>query len=323
MMLALGDYFFSGDTASYQNKAESRNYRWEGQNVIGQCPLYHYMGPGEQDLKLDGVIYADYHAIDGYTLSPKESRITAHAADFLENFKNPQARSFTETHLSEIVQKIASEHGLEAKIAPALTNIRLENLHQTAESDLHFLTRLGQQYNVLIKPSGHCLVAMPMGKGISPTGAALPWVTLTPDSVMSWSLQCSKKEEVSSVTAKGYDTDSAEEFHETIGDEDDSDENMGYSLRGLYPTREAAKVAAQAVYEKLMQKAYTFSAEIPGNPQVLAESKLTLQGFRPGIPTDWILSRSSHSLSSSGYKTSLEAMVPTEYQKLMAEKDKA
>jgi phage protein U len=61
MMLALGNYFFSWLTASYQNKTESRNYRWEVQNVIGQFPLYQYMGPGEQDLKLDGVIYSNYH----------------------------------------------------------------------------------------------------------------------------------------------------------------------------------------------------------------------------------------------------------------------
>jgi phage protein U len=61
MMLALGPYFFSWLTASYQNKTESRNYRWEVQNVVGQFPLYQYMGPGEQDLKLDGVIYSNYH----------------------------------------------------------------------------------------------------------------------------------------------------------------------------------------------------------------------------------------------------------------------
>jgi phage protein U len=60
MMLALGPYFFSWLTASYQNKSESRSYRWESQNVIGQFPLYQYMGPGEQELKLDGVIYSNY-----------------------------------------------------------------------------------------------------------------------------------------------------------------------------------------------------------------------------------------------------------------------
>jgi phage protein U len=61
MMLSLGNYFFSWLTASYQNKTESRNYCWKVQNVIGQFPLYQYMGPGEQDLKLDGVIYSNYH----------------------------------------------------------------------------------------------------------------------------------------------------------------------------------------------------------------------------------------------------------------------
>ena len=60
MMMALGNYFFSWLTASYQDKEESRNYRWEAQNVVGQSPFYHYVGPGEQSLKLDGVIYSNY-----------------------------------------------------------------------------------------------------------------------------------------------------------------------------------------------------------------------------------------------------------------------
>lgn len=60
MMMALGNYFFSWLTASYDNKEESRNYCWEAQHVVGQAPLYHYMGPGEQTLKLDGVIYSHY-----------------------------------------------------------------------------------------------------------------------------------------------------------------------------------------------------------------------------------------------------------------------
>lgn len=60
MMMALGHYFFSWLTASYDNKEESRSYRWEAQNVVGHLPLYQYMGPGEQTLKLDGVIYSNY-----------------------------------------------------------------------------------------------------------------------------------------------------------------------------------------------------------------------------------------------------------------------
>jgi hypothetical protein len=94
-----------------------------------------------------------------------------------------------------------------------------------------------------------------------------------------------------------------------------SNGDIGYSLRGLYPTREAAKIAAKSVYEKLTQKAYTFTAEIPGDPNILAESRLRLKNFRPEIPTSWIISRSTHSLNSAGYRTALEAMRPSDYQK--------
>jgi phage protein D len=255
-------------------------------------------------------------AVDGYALSHNEMRITAHAADFLESFKNPKSRSFENTSLENILQTISSEHNIEARVSHELANITFPAIHQTSESDLHFLTRLGQQFNILIKPAGSCLVAMPAGHGQAISGTQLannwlPEVTITPDSTINWSLQYSKKDQIPSVTAKGYDTDSAEEFFETAGEEDYSDSDIGYSLRGLYPTRDAAKTAAKAMYEKLTQKAYTFTAEIPGNPNVLAESRLHLKNFRSEIPTDWIISRSVHTLNSAGYRTSLEAMVPS------------
>lgn len=272
--------------------------------------------------KETGVYDMGTFSIDGYTLSAKEIHITAHAADFLENFKNPQTRTFTQTTLASIVRTVAQNHGIEALVSEALSSIKITTLHQTAESDLHFLTRLGQQYHLLIKPAGHTLVALPLNAKVSASGQALPEVVLTPDSVLNWNLRLSKREEIPSVTAKGYDVDTAEEFHETVGDGDYSEEPVGYALRGLYPTRDAAKTAAQSVYEKLIQKTYTFSAEIIGNPFIMAESHLFLQGFQHEIPTRWKVSRTTHSLSSSGYKTSLEAMLEQEYTKQFAEERK-
>jgi phage protein D len=224
-------------------------------------------------------------------------------------------RNRTIPAVDEVVQNIAADHGISAKVSQELAGIKFPVLHQTAESDLHFLTRLGQQFNILIKPAGNCLVATPAGHGQAASGAQLPEIILTPNSVINWSLQFSKKEQVPSVVAKGYDTDSAEEFFESVGEEDFSNGDIGYSLRGLYQTREAAKIAAKSVYEKLTQKAYTFTAEIPGDPNVLAESRLRIQNFLSAIPTNWIISRSTHTLNSAGYRTSLEAMVPSDYQK--------
>lgn len=267
--------------------------------------------------KETGVYDMGTFAIDGYTLSAQEIHITAHAADFLTHFKNPQTRTFTQTTLAELVHTIAKEHGIEAIVAPEMSGIAIPTLHQTAESDLHLLTRLGQQYHLLIKPAGNKLVALPLGAAV-----AVPEVVITPDSVTTWSLRLSKREEIPSVTATGYDVDTASEFHETVGDGDYSEEPIGYALRGLYPTRQAAKVAAQAVYEKLIQKTYTFTAEIPGNPLVMAESRLRLQGFQSAVPTSWKVSRTTHALTSSGYKTTLEAMLDADYKRQFEEEQK-
>lgn len=264
--------------------------------------------------KETGVYDMGTFAIDGYTLSHREIHITAHAADFLEDFKNPQTRTFTQTTLGAILQTIAQNHGIEACIAEDISSIKITTLHQTSESNLHFLTRLGQQYHLLIKPAGHALVALKPS-----SSQILPEVTLMPDSVMNWSLRLSKREEIPSVTAKGYDVDTAEEFHETVGDENYSEESVGYALRGLYPTREAAKLAAKAVYEKLIQKTYTFSAKIVGNPLVMAESRLILKGFQAEVPVKWKVLRTTHVLNSSGYTTSLEAMLEAEYKEQFEE----
>jgi phage protein D len=109
-------------------------------------------------------------SIDGYALSHSEMRITAHAADFLEDLKNPKSRSFENTSLENIIQIIAADHNIPARISPNLSNINFPAIHQTAESDLHFITRLGQQFNILIKPAGNCLIAMQSGHGFNISG---------------------------------------------------------------------------------------------------------------------------------------------------------
>lgn len=147
--------------------------------------------------KETGVYDMGIFAIDGYTLSQKEIHITAHAADFLEDFKNPKTRTFTQTTLGEIIQNIAKNHGIEARITEDISRIKIYTLHQTSESDLHFLTRLGQHYHFMIKPAGHVLVALK-----NSSLQTLPEVILTPDSVMNWSLRLSKREEIPSVPLK-------------------------------------------------------------------------------------------------------------------------
>ena len=60
MMLALGPYRFSINTAAYQNLKHSSEYRWPATERIGKEPLLQATGKGSERIELEGVIYPYY-----------------------------------------------------------------------------------------------------------------------------------------------------------------------------------------------------------------------------------------------------------------------
>ena len=60
MMLLLGEYRFSVDTAAYQSKNRTTTYRWGKQDRIGTEPWLQFVGPGDDTINIEGVIYPHY-----------------------------------------------------------------------------------------------------------------------------------------------------------------------------------------------------------------------------------------------------------------------
>ncbi|WP_434361069.1 phage tail protein [Parasalinivibrio latis] len=60
MMMMLGGYRFSVDTVAYERISRDTGYRWEKQDVIGTQPALQFLGPGDDTLSLDGVLYPHY-----------------------------------------------------------------------------------------------------------------------------------------------------------------------------------------------------------------------------------------------------------------------
>ncbi|MDE0433203.1 MAG: phage tail protein [Bryobacterales bacterium] len=56
-MMALGAFRFSLSTASYQSFLHKVEHRWVRQDVIGAPPRHQYLGPGEQTIIMEGIIY--------------------------------------------------------------------------------------------------------------------------------------------------------------------------------------------------------------------------------------------------------------------------
>jgi uncharacterized protein len=60
VLLALGAYRFSVATGSYQKFDRTSEWRWPATERIGMAPAKQYVGPGEDSITIDGVIYPHY-----------------------------------------------------------------------------------------------------------------------------------------------------------------------------------------------------------------------------------------------------------------------
>ena len=60
VMLRLGEYSFSIDTAAYQKLTRSTVYRWAPQERVGTHSALQFTGYGEDVITLDGRIYPDW-----------------------------------------------------------------------------------------------------------------------------------------------------------------------------------------------------------------------------------------------------------------------
>lgn len=60
IMMQLGAFKFSLNTAAYQSLSHSTGYRWQGQERFGQLPAQQYTGPGEDSVTLSGDIYPSF-----------------------------------------------------------------------------------------------------------------------------------------------------------------------------------------------------------------------------------------------------------------------
>lgn len=60
VMMALGGLRFGVNRAAYQSFSRSVGWRWEQVNRIGRQPAQQFLGPGADEITLEGVIYPHF-----------------------------------------------------------------------------------------------------------------------------------------------------------------------------------------------------------------------------------------------------------------------
>ena len=73
VMMALGSYRFALETSAYQQLQRTISYRWQAQDRINNDPAMQFVGPGAEQINLEGVIYPDFRGGLGQIEDMKDS----------------------------------------------------------------------------------------------------------------------------------------------------------------------------------------------------------------------------------------------------------
>jgi phage protein D len=261
-----------------------------------------FLGADENPLIRMGLYIVDEIEHSG---PPSTVTIRGKAADMRASIKAPKTRSWDGITLGALVQTIAGEHGLTAKIIDQLASIAIEHIDQTNESDLHLLTRLARQHGAISKPVAGFLVFVPKGEAKSATGQPLPLTNIPKHHITRHRMTQAERGKYPSVKAYWHDSNTAEKQSVFVGDN-----QPVYAIRHTYNNAQEATSAALATLQRLQRGTATLSLTLLGRPELQAEGRIRIAGIRDPVNGEWIINRVEHQLDTSGLQTRCDAEDP-------------
>lgn len=243
--------------------------------------------------------------------APDTLSIRAMSADLKETIRQKKERSFEKTTLDKIVNKIAGEHKLTAKIHPELAKKDIYHLDQN-ESDISLLTRLAEEFDATAMIKDDILLMMPLGVHESVSGEPLPTMIIT-RGLGDRHSYTENADSISGVRAHFYDVAKKDKVPVLVGTEDDSVREIRYVHRDKKSAIEAAMAAYKRARRDTAKLSYTLAH---GDPLLMPQMPVIVLGIKDSIDaTDWTLTNVVHQLDESGYTCNIEC------ERLLSETD--
>lgn len=283
------------------------------------------MGWKGQPLVFKGSFTVDEITYQG---APDTLTISARSADFRETFNVKRERSWHNCTVGYVVSAIASQYGLKAGLNEDLGKIEIDHADQTNESDVSFLTRMGEMLNAVPMIKNGMLLFIIPGMAQSQSGKPLPVITLTRKSGDRFTFSIADRDAYTGVEAFWLDEKFGKKKKVSLrghskakktqpasssktGHYLDGAEGNVYVMRQTFKTERAARRGADAKWRKLKRGAAQFSLILArGQAELYPELHAKLQGFKSTIDeADWIITRATHSIDGNGFTTSLELEV--------------
>lgn len=228
--------------------------------------------------------------------SPATMTISAKTVDFSKGReKVKKSRQWEKISLSDMLGKIAAEHGCGAKVLGA--SVFYPSVAQSNESDLHLLRRLCAEAGLRFVIKDRTFVVFAPGTDLRGTAK------LAASEVTTGTFTFADRGKYGAVVAKWWDPEKAAE--QTIKTGAGS---PIYTIRKPFQSSAQAQTAAQNHLAVLQRGEIEGNLTLQGREDIFAGTIITLVGFAPSIINgEYIATNCNHSVSkSSGFGTTLK-----------------
>lgn len=263
-----------------------------------------------------GTFVVDSTASGASANSPRIVQVTARAysksaAKGHGTLQSQKHRNWTNVTLGDLLNTVASEHGLTPRIDETLAAKKLEHEDQAAESDMNLVTRLAARYGAVSKITHDSWVVMPREATKTSKGNDIKMVTITPGQASRWSYRNNSDHPDSTQKGGGthviryHDlTDGGKIKTYTVG----SGEPVVHEEVTMY-NLEAAKEIAGGLATASKKKLCQMNIEMPLTPELVsltAQCLVTTKGFGSVEDRQWRISRAQFRYGPQGAGLSLD-----------------
>jgi phage protein D len=201
-----------------------------------------------------------------------------------------------------IIAKVAADNALTPACHPDLSDQAIPATEQHNKSDMQFVRDLGRHFDAVATVKAGTLIFAPRGKATTPSGKALPSMTITRQqcSSVNWR-RAARDKGHDGAEAKWHDQDAGTRKTVTAGG------TNRRRLKRIYPNEAAAKAAVQAETGRLGRASATVDITLPyGDARAVPGTRVTLSGFRPHIDKEaWKITSADHDHGANGFSTKL------------------
>lgn len=264
--------------------------------------------------------------------APDKLTIRARSADFRETLNVRRDQSYHKTTIGAIIKIIAERNKLTPTLNKTMSDLTVDHIDQTNESDGNLITRLAKQYGAIAAVKNGNLLFIKQGQSKTASGKPIPVMTVIRSLgdghqfsmadrgaytgvVANWlntrttekpavKVKRKRKRKTTSTAKPKQPEEKQGEY--LIG----TDENV-LTLRTTYASKNNAQRAAKSNWERLQRGAAKFSIQLAkGRADLYPEVPVKVTGFKKQIDdADWTLVTVTHSVSDTGFTTALELEV--------------